>query len=139
VRIESRSEAETARIAAQLAPQLLPGDVVILSGVLGAGKTTFVRGALRALGWEGPVRSPSYTLANEFGTVPPVLHLDLYRLSEPEDLGFADRLGECVSFVEWGERDPGFAQGHRAWRVEIEIEGTARRITIAGPETRGAV
>ncbi|MGE0002722.1 MAG: tRNA (adenosine(37)-N6)-threonylcarbamoyltransferase complex ATPase subunit type 1 TsaE [Fimbriimonadaceae bacterium] len=129
----SHDEAETAACAASLAKRLEPGDVVLLSGVLGAGKTTFVRGALRAMGWEGAVRSPSFSLVNEFDTSPPVLHFDLYRLEAGEDLGVLERMTECVSFVEWGERDPGLGAGLRCWHVTIEIVGAGRQIAVAEP------
>lgn len=130
----SRSEAETFALAAKLVSQLAPGDVVLLSGELGAGKTTFVRGALRALGWEGPVRSPTFSLVNEFATDPPVLHLDLYRLEKAEDLGLAERMPECVTFVEWWERDPGIGEGGRNWQVELAIVPEGRKVTVRPPD-----
>jgi tRNA threonylcarbamoyl adenosine modification protein YjeE len=93
---ETASPAETEALAAQLARRLQPGDVVLVSGELGAGKTTFVRGAARALGVQGPVTSPTFTIARRYedGHVP-ISHLDLFRLEgldaeEPELL--ADEL-----------------------------------------------
>ncbi|HEU4978920.1 MAG TPA: tRNA (adenosine(37)-N6)-threonylcarbamoyltransferase complex ATPase subunit type 1 TsaE, partial [Solirubrobacteraceae bacterium] len=79
--LETRGPQETEAAAAQLAEMLAPGDVVLVSGDLGAGKTTFVRGAARALGVRSPVRSPTFTIARRYedGRVP-VSHLDLFRL-----------------------------------------------------------
>ena len=98
--------AETEALAAALAEGLRPGDVVLVSGDLGAGKTTFVRGACRALGIDGPVTSPTFTIARRYedGRVP-VSHLDLYRLAGTagEDPALLeDELGPGrVAFVEW--------------------------------------
>ena len=112
---ESRSGAETEKVGAQLALSLRPGDVVLISGELGAGKTTFVRGAARALGVTDPVTSPTFTIGQRYaaaGEVAFVAHVDLYRLGslrdEDPDL-LADYIGaDTISFVEWpaaGERE----------------------------------
>src|SRR5882757_6419528 len=99
--------AETEAVAAQLAQRLSPGDIVLVSGDLGAGKTTFVRGACRALGVTGAVTSPSFTIARRYEGTIPVSHLDLYRLGnlDGEDPALlADELAEDrVAFVEWPE------------------------------------
>ena len=79
LRIESGSVEETERLAARLARELEPGDVVLLSGELGAGKTTFVRGASRALGVTARVTSPTFTIGHRYPGVVDVSHLDLYR------------------------------------------------------------
>lgn len=123
----------TMRLGADLAAELLPGDVVLLHGPLGAGKTTLVRGALRALGWTGPVRSPTFNLVSEYPVAPPVVHVDLYRLEGPEDLGLEERAEGAVTFVEWPERDPSLGEGRRRWEVWIDYEGEGRRVTVAGP------
>jgi tRNA threonylcarbamoyladenosine biosynthesis protein TsaE len=136
---ESASAAQTEALAAGLAAGLLPGDVVLVSGELGAGKTTFVRGAVRALGVGVPVTSPSFTIARRYedGRFP-VSHLDLYRLDgldgeEPELL--ADELaGDRIAFVEWPEqagRDLGDI--HVAARVRLEHLGGDRRRVIIEP------
>ena len=107
-RHETATPAQTEHLAAELAASLKPGDVVLVSGELGAGKTTFVRGALRALGVTARVTSPTFTIARRYddGRVP-VSHLDLYRLagSAGEDPSILE--GEVgpdrVTFVEWPE------------------------------------
>jgi tRNA threonylcarbamoyladenosine biosynthesis protein TsaE len=85
-RTETSSAEETEALAARLAAELRPGDVVLISGDLGAGKTTFVRGAAEALGAEGLVTSPTFTIGQVYEGPVPVSHLDLYRLGE----GLAD-------------------------------------------------
>ena len=126
---------ETEAAGAELAGRLTPGDVVLVSGELGSGKTTFVRGACRALGVEGPVTSPTFTIGQVLGDSPEIAHLDLYRLGslageDPallEDYLTPDRVG----FVEW----PAAAEPELervAARVTLEHEGgDRRRITVA--------
>lgn len=132
---ETHSAQETEQLGAELARDLAPGDVVLVSGELGAGKTTFVRGACRALGVAGPVTSPTFTLGRRYEGSVPVSHLDLYRLETPEDEDpalLADYLTpDAVAFVEWPERgDPGFGRG--ATRVAIaHAGGDRRRVTVA--------
>src|SRR5579875_1661280 len=117
---------ETEALGADLAARLRPGDVVLVAGDLGAGKTTFVRGACRALGVTGPVSSPTFTIGQRYPGRVPVAHLDFYRLDglageDPELL--ADYLdGERVAFVEWpGAVESELAEfGHIAARVRIE-------------------
>ncbi|MGI9212881.1 MAG: tRNA (adenosine(37)-N6)-threonylcarbamoyltransferase complex ATPase subunit type 1 TsaE, partial [Methylococcaceae bacterium] len=105
-------ETETLAMAARLTRHITPGSVVFLKGNLGAGKTTLVRGYLRALGYQGAVKSPTFTLVEEYplptGTV---YHFDLYRLAHPEELyslGISDYLtADAISFIEWPERGLG--------------------------------
>jgi tRNA threonylcarbamoyladenosine biosynthesis protein TsaE len=133
---ETGSALETEAVAARLARDLRPGDVVLVSGELGAGKTTFVRGAARALGVDGPVTSPTFTIARRYedGRVP-ISHLDLYRLEglaseEPELL--ADELaGDRIAFVEWPEHAGGdLGEVRVAARVRLEHLGADRRRVI---------
>jgi tRNA threonylcarbamoyladenosine biosynthesis protein TsaE len=135
---QTASAAGTEAVAADLAASLRPGDVVLVSGEMGAGKTTFVRGACRALGIEVPVTSPTFTIARRYedGRVP-VSHLDLFRLGEglgdeePELLD--DELGpDRVAFVEWPEvAGDGLPGVHVAARVRLEHRGgDCRRVVV---------
>jgi tRNA threonylcarbamoyladenosine biosynthesis protein TsaE len=125
------SAAETEQAGAELAAQLRPGDVVLVSGELGAGKTTFVRGALRALGVTGAVTSPTFVVGVlHDGAAGPVAHLDLYRLAglDDEDPGLLEPYfgADTISFVEWPERgDPGDRPATH--RVRLEHAGGDRR------------
>jgi tRNA threonylcarbamoyladenosine biosynthesis protein TsaE len=100
------SAAETEALGARLAGRLRAGDVVAVSGELGAGKTTFVRGAARALGVSSPVSSPTFTIGHRYAAPVPVAHLDLYRLSgiEAEEWGDLEPYFDgSIAFVEWPE------------------------------------
>lgn len=106
--MRSSSAAATEQVAAELAAELRPGDVVLVRGEMGAGKTTFVRGAARALGVTGPVTSPTFTIGQLYqGASGPVAHLDLHRLDtlDGEDPALlADYLvPDAIAFVEWPE------------------------------------
>ena len=126
---------ETEAAGAQLATRLSPGDVVLVSGELGSGKTTFVRGACRALGVEGPVTSPTFTIGQVLGEAPEVAHLDLYRLGSlaSEDPALLEDYltPERVGFVEWPDvAEPELERV--VARVLLEHEGgDRRRITLA--------
>ncbi len=117
----TRSEAETEAIGERFAKELLPGNIIALSGEMGAGKTVFVRGLARGLGEAGRVTSPTYTIVNEYETTPPLFHFDLYRLSDADELyeiGFDDYLtrgGICV--IEWFENAEG--EYSADWIVDI--------------------
>ncbi|HVD41253.1 MAG TPA: tRNA (adenosine(37)-N6)-threonylcarbamoyltransferase complex ATPase subunit type 1 TsaE [Solirubrobacterales bacterium] len=119
--VETNSAAETEELGARIATRLEAGDVVLLSGELGTGKTTLVRGACRALGVPGPVTSPTFTIGQRYeGGRLPVSHLDLYRLQtlEGEDPALLDDYlrPEGVGFVEW----PGAGSG-RLDRPALEV------------------
>jgi tRNA threonylcarbamoyladenosine biosynthesis protein TsaE len=112
----------------------LPGDVILVHGELGAGKTTFVRGAARALGVREKVASPSFVLVRQYRGSFPVLHVDVYRLEkfqEVIELGLEDILDpHAVVFVEWGEAvEPLFPQSHL--KVRLEVEGSSRRLRLS--------
>ena len=133
---ESDSPAATEAIASDLVRDLPPGSVVLLAGDVGAGKTTFVRGAVRALGHPGRVTSPTFTIVNRYeGGRAPVSHLDLYRLGEhgldDEDPALlADELTpERIAFVEWPEAAAELLPGDPpiALRVALSHEGGDRR------------
>jgi tRNA threonylcarbamoyladenosine biosynthesis protein TsaE len=129
--VESRSAAETEALGSRIAEALGPGDLVVLSGELGSGKTTLIRGACRALGFEGPVTSPTFTIGQRYeGRRLPVSHLDLYRLAdlESEDPALLDDyLGEDrIAFVEWPDASSG-RLGPPAVRVRLAHAGEERR------------
>ena len=114
-------------MGAGIARLLAPGDLVVIRGELGSGKTTLVRGAARALGVAEPVTSPTYTLANRYQGRVPVAHLDAYRLSDPDDeeIGLAlEVVGEdAVAFIEWPES---LAAGFPKPRIEVDISHASR-------------
>jgi tRNA threonylcarbamoyladenosine biosynthesis protein TsaE len=131
--VETSSPAETEALGAQLAERLAPGDVVVLSGEVGAGKTTLIRGACRALGIESPVTSPTFTIGHRYeGGRVPVAHLDLYRLEgglEGEDPALLeDYLGPgAVAFVEWPAVAEPQLSGRRIVAVRLGHAGGDRR------------
>jgi tRNA threonylcarbamoyladenosine biosynthesis protein TsaE len=135
--VRTSSAEATERAGAELAAGLEPGDVVLVSGELGAGKTTFVRGALRALGISGPVTSPTFVVGHAYeGTNGPVSHLDLYRLAgmTDEDPGLLEPFfaPDAIAFVEWPEHGPGAWPPDRvAYRVHLaHAGGDERRIEV---------
>lgn len=136
--LRSESPAETEAIGARLAAGLRPGDVVLVSGELGTGKTTLIRGACRALGVEGPITSPTFTIGHRYRGDLPVSHLDLFRLAslDAEDPGLIDDYltADAVSFVEWpAAAEPRFRR--IALRVDLEhAGGDARSIRVTGSD-----
>lgn len=126
------TEAELRAYAGLWAPHWTAGDVVLLSGPLGAGKTTFVRGVLEALGHQGPVRSPTFNLVQTFDTVPPVLHADLFRVDSAEGLGL-DEAQDMLCLIEWPERHGLPFASTEAWSVAISVMAGGRRIEVAPP------
>jgi tRNA threonylcarbamoyladenosine biosynthesis protein TsaE len=130
VELESSSPEETEHIGAAVARELKRGDVVAVSGELGTGKTTFVRGATRALGIEGPVTSPSYTIGHRYRGDPDVSHLDLYRFDGMSDAEWGDLeryFEDAVVFVEWPEAGEGFLPSARV-RVRLRHLGEGHRL-----------
>jgi len=118
----------------RIADALTPGLLITLEGELGAGKTTLVRGVLRALGHSGPVKSPTYTLVETYATDQhPICHFDLYRLGHPaelEEMGLRDFLdGESVAMVEWPSRGAGVLPVADL-AVTIEFDGSARLLGL---------
>jgi len=128
--IESLSSEQTELVAAELAAELEPGDVVTVSGELGAGKTTFVRGACRALGVQGPVTSPTYTIGHRYRGNVDVSHLDLYRFENVSSAEWGDLepyFDGAVCFVEWPEAAEGALPDVR-FRVTLRHAGEDRRM-----------
>jgi len=136
------SAAETEALGAELAERLGPGDVVIVSGEVGAGKTTLIRGACRALGVDGPITSPTFTIGHRYeGGRLPIAHLDLYRLEglESEDPAMLDDYltPEAVAFVEW----PAIAEPQLIERTIVPVRlahagGDRREIELPAASTR---
>lgn len=141
-RYATASAAETEAIGAEIAERLGPGDVVVVSGDVGAGKTTLIRGACRALGIEGAVTSPTFTIGQRYsGGRFPVSHLDLYRLGdlEREEPALLDDYIDpgSVAFIEW----PAVAEPLLAERVAVEARlghagGDRRTIEVAAASSR---
>lgn len=129
-------EAATRALGAALARQLVAGDVVLLYGELGAGKTTLVRGLLEALGEKGHVRSPTFNLIQTFETTPPVMHSDLYRVSTIAGIGIEDYLESHICLIEWAEKAEGLVPDASAWHIRIEFAAEGRAITIETPAGR---
>ena len=136
----SSSAEETEAIAARLAGDLRSGDVVTVSGELGTGKTTFVRGACRALGVEAPVTSPTYTIGHRYhGRDGDVSHLDLYRfraLSAAEWGDLEPYFEDAIVFVEWPEAGLGALPSPR-FLVRIAYgDGNARIVAVSDADPR---
>ncbi len=131
--LESSSAEETEAIGARVAEGLRPDDVVTISGELGSGKTTLVRGACRALGVEGPVTSPTYTIGHRYSGRVDVSHLDLYRFAGVSAAEWGDLepyFDGAVCFVEWPEAGAGVLPPPR-FSVSLAHAGEhARRITV---------
>lgn len=124
---------EMRRLGAEWSSRWQPGDIVLLDGELGAGKTTFVRGVLEAKGVTEPVRSPTFNLVQQFDTKPPILHADLYRVTGAAGLGLEESFDTHILFVEWPDRLGTLVATARCWRVEIEFAGTSRIVRISPP------
>jgi tRNA threonylcarbamoyl adenosine modification protein YjeE len=135
----STGDAATGELGAQIARRLRPGDLVALSGELGAGKTTLARAVLRALGVTEEVPSPTFTLVQSYRTKAlAVYHFDLYRLSnsgELTELGIEDALTEGAVLVEWPENGLPAKLLEDALRVSISMDGEkTRHFHLCGPE-----
>jgi tRNA threonylcarbamoyladenosine biosynthesis protein TsaE len=107
-RIDLPDAAATTALGAALAPYLRQGDLLALAGDLGAGKTTLARGLIGALGYHGPVPSPTFTLVQQYDTDPvPVWHFDLYRIAHRDEvieLGYDEARADGIILLEWAER-----------------------------------
>ena len=141
--LDLQSETATLALARSVAELLEAGDVIGLEGGLGAGKTTFTRGAVHGLGVseEVAVTSPTFALLHQYEGRVPVGHTDLYRLGEAvelEELGLEELLDDgAVLFVEWGRKFPEMAERMVLW-VELEIvSDEARRVTLRPQGARG--
>jgi tRNA threonylcarbamoyladenosine biosynthesis protein TsaE len=139
--LETASAGETEAAGERIAAGLAAGDVVVVSGDLGAGKTTLIRGACRALGVEGPVTSPTFTIGRRYSGRLPVSHLDLYRLGglEGEDPALLDDYLDpaSVAFLEWPAVAEPELEGRRVLEVRLtHLGGDRRRIEIGSRGSR---
>jgi tRNA threonylcarbamoyladenosine biosynthesis protein TsaE len=129
--LDSAGPADTERIGRALAAVLEPGDLIFLSGELGAGKTTLVRAIARALGVEGPVTSPTFTVVQRYEGRVPVAHMDAYRIGDADDEEaelLRDALeGGAVALVEWPDAVAGLLRAPRL-RVQLDHAGGDRRL-----------
>ena len=136
--LASASASETERIAAALAERLVVGDVVGVSGELGAGKTTFVRSACRALGVSSPVTSPTFTIGHRYSGDVDVSHLDLYRFAGVSEAEWGDLepyFEDAIVFVEWPEAGNAVLPPARLTVTLEHAGGDTRRIALSSPET----
>lgn len=139
IELESASPEETERIAGSLAALLAPGDVVLVAGELGSGKTTFVRGACRALGVNGPVTSPTFTIGHRYQGRVAVSHLDLYRFDGMSDSEWGDLepyFDDSVAFVEWPDAGAGYLPPARLAVTlrPLDARPAHRRLTLESPD-----
>lgn len=129
-------EAATEELGQVMARALRPGDVITLSGGLGAGKTTLARGILRALGHEGEVPSPTFAIVQPYEELdPPVWHVDLYRIEDPDEIAELglDSAVDAALIVEWPER-AGPGAWSEALQLSLDMAGAgARRLTAKVP------
>ncbi len=137
VELSTASPEQTEALAARLAARLRPGDVVTVAGELGSGKTTFVRGACRALGVVDPVTSPTFTIGHRYRGAVDVSHLDLYRFTSvsPAEWGDLEPYFEAaVCFVEWPEAARDTLPAARAAVTLRHVDSGRRLITLASPD-----
>ena len=121
----------------RIAARLRAGDVVALSGPLGSGKTTLARAIIAALGHEGEVPSPTFTIVETYDLEPPLVHADFYRLESPreaDELGLDDYREGAALVAEWPERAGGFAHEADCLSVTLEIAGNGRKAIVEGGE-----
>lgn len=129
------TDAEMRALGALWAKAWKAGDVILLEGPLGAGKTTLVRGVLEGLGFDGPVRSPTFNLIQTFETDPPVMHADLYRLSGAGGVGLEDYLDSHLCLIEWPDRLGTLLDPNSAWQIKIEFDGSGRKVRLIPPDS----
>lgn len=128
-------------LAGQISKVLVPSFIIVLNGDLGAGKTTFVRSILKAMGVQGSIKSPTYTLVEEYNINDIALkHFDLYRFNEPDewfDCGFNEYFtGNNICFIEWPSKADGLI-ANIDWNIEIQVINDYRIIEITALTTKG--
>ncbi len=136
MKCRSASVDETHRLAAAVAEVARPGDLIVLVGGLGSGKTCFVQGFARAMGVDEPVTSPTFALVHHYAGRLPIVHADLYRLvSEHEvlDLGLDDALADgAVALVEWGDIADEVLATDRLTVTIADVDVSTRDFSFAG-------
>jgi tRNA threonylcarbamoyladenosine biosynthesis protein TsaE len=134
ITVVTKNATQTEALGEGIGALLQPGDVVMLAGDLGTGKTTFVKGAARGLGVLEPVTSPTFAIVQEYDGRYPVAHVDVYRLAriqELHDLGFEELIEERIVLVEWGDTIAGVLPPDRLEvRFELVADGDARTVEI---------
>ena len=141
LKVHLPDERATLALGAALASSLEPGLTIYLRGELGAGKTTVIRGLLRALGWQGPVRSPTYALVEVYAISRLDLHhFDFYRFHDPRewiDAGFRESFnGRTVSLIEWPERAGGLLPPADV-EIDLEFHEAGRNAALTSKSIRG--
>ena len=141
LKVHLPDERATLALGAALATAIEPGLTIYLRGELGAGKTTVIRGLLRALGWQGPVRSPTYALVEVYAISRLDLHhFDFYRFHDPRewiDAGFRESFnGRTVSLIEWPERAGGLLPPADV-EIDLESPGVGRNAVLISTSLRG--
>jgi tRNA threonylcarbamoyladenosine biosynthesis protein TsaE len=137
LKIISPTPRETERIGSLLGTLLIAGDVIALSGELGSGKTTLVRGLAQGMGFSGKeVASPSFTLVNEYEGPLPLFHLDLYRLGDERELreiGYEEYINKAgVAVIEWADRIPHAVPDESLW-ITLRYRTEERREIVMKP------
>jgi tRNA threonylcarbamoyladenosine biosynthesis protein TsaE len=140
MKLRTDSPDQTRAVAAALGDLLVAGDLVLLVGDLGAGKTAFVQGLARGLGVEEPVTSPTFTIVQEYGGRLPLTHVDVYRLDRVQDLydlGLEERSDRGVTVVEWGDLvEQAVPAEHLVVRIEPGAADTERVLELSCQGTR---
>ena len=137
IELTATTPEDTMAVGEAVASLIREGDALALTGELGAGKTTFIRGVARALGFDGAVASPTFTLVREYQGRVRIYHVDVYRLERVQDvldLGLDEMAAEGgVLLVEWGDAVEGFLpDDHLLAEITLVSEGDARRIVVTG-------
>jgi tRNA threonylcarbamoyladenosine biosynthesis protein TsaE len=143
MKLRTDTPGQTLAVAAALGELLVAGDVILLVGDLGAGKTAFVQGLARGLGVEEPVTSPTFTIVQEYDGRLPLTHVDVYRLDRVQDLydlGLEERGDRGVTVVEWGDLvEQAVPAEHLVVRIEPGAADTERVLELScyGSRWRG--
>jgi tRNA threonylcarbamoyladenosine biosynthesis protein TsaE len=127
------TEEEMLAVGREFAARWGMGDIVLLTGELGAGKTTLVRGVMEGLGWEGVVRSPTFNLMQVYPTKVPVVHADLYRVANAAGIGLEEYFDDHLCLIEWPDRLGDLVDPANCWRVTIEFDGNGRKLNLESP------